>query len=203
MGVAGLAVCGLLAGCGGTRQDAHEPDETFHMEVTHASFPSQQAVASPVTFTIRVHNSGSKTIPNVAITVDSFNYHSNFPELAASSRPVWAVEHGPGTSPHPPVQSVEVSTPGSGQTAYVNTWALGPLAAGETHAFSWLVVPVEPGRHVVHYSVAAGLAGKSRARASNGKLHGTFLVDVAGAPPHTVVNPNTGRVEPGTEPAAP
>lgn len=198
--MAGLAVCGLLAGCGGTQQDAHEPDATFHMEVTHASFPEKQAIASPVTLTIRVHNSGAKTVPNVAITVDSFNYRSKFPELSASSRPVWAVEHGPGLSPHPPVQSVDVSKPGSGQTAYVNTWALGPLAPGATHAFSWLVVPVKSGRHVVHYSVAPGLAGRSRARATNGKLHGTFLVDVAAAPPPTHVNPNTGRVEAGAEP---
>jgi hypothetical protein len=98
------------------------------------------------------------------------------------------------------VQTQEVSQPGSGQTAYVNTWALGPLASGEARTFSWHVVPVKPGAHVVHYSVAAGLAGNAQAQASSGALAGEFAVDIAPAPEVTHVDPNTGKVEPGAAP---
>ncbi|HEX5224100.1 MAG TPA: hypothetical protein VFW29_03115 [Solirubrobacteraceae bacterium] len=198
-----LGTCALLAGCGGSEQTAGEPHETFPMELLHASFPTKQAVARPATLSLVVRNSGSKAIPNVAVTVDSFNYHSNYPQLAASSRPVWAIERGPGSAPTPPVQSEDVSKPGSGQTAYVNTWALGPLAAGATRTFRWQVVAVTAGRHVVSYSVGAGLAGRSGARASKGSLRGSFAVNIAAAPSHRVVNPNTGKVETGSAPASP
>ncbi len=94
-----------------------------------------------------------------------------------------------------------VSPPGGGQTAYVNTWAFGPLAPGKTRALAWYVVPVKPGLWTVHYSVAPGLAGKSKARLPSSRLvNGTFLAHIASAPPLTHVNPNTGHVEVGPAP---
>jgi hypothetical protein len=113
---------------------------------------------------------------------------------------VWAIEQGPGSNARPPVESQEVSQPGSGVTAYVNTWALGPLAAKQTRTFRWVVMPVKAGTHVVHYSVAAGLAGRSRAQASKGSLSGQFEVKIAAKPPSRHVNPNTGKVVPGPAP---
>jgi hypothetical protein len=151
-----------------------------------------------------VRNTGTVLVPNVAITVDSFNYVSSYPELAARNRPVWAIERGPGAIAKPPVESQEVSPPGSGQTAYVNTWALGALAAGQTRTFSWRVVPVKPGAHTVHFRVAAGLSGRARAQlASGGPVQGQFAVDIAPAPPTTYVDPATGRVLEGTAPKNP
>jgi hypothetical protein len=102
------------------------------------------------------------------------------------------------------VQSQDVSTPGSGQTAYVNTWALGPLAPGQTQTFSWLVVAVKPGAHTVRFAVAAGLAGHARAAlSSGGAVQGRFAVDSAPAPPTTHVDPSTGKVLAGAFPASP
>jgi hypothetical protein len=193
-----------LGGCGGTRVDASEPKGQFDVEIVHATFPTKQSIARPATLTIAVRNSGSKTIPDVAVTVDSFNYILNHPELAANKRPVWAIERGPGARANPPVQSVEVSQPGSGQTAYVNTWALGPLAAGATRTFSWHVVAVKPGAHTVRFAVAAGLSGKAKARlASGGPAQGHFDVEIAAAPPLTYVDPNTGKVRTGKAPKTP
>jgi hypothetical protein len=187
-----------LAGCGSSRQDKNEPKGTFAMKVVHASFPTKQAVARPATLTLTVKNTGEHTVPDVAITVDSFAYASKAPELAANARPVWAIEHGPGATAKPPVQSVDVSTPGSAQTAYVNTWALGPLKAGATQSFSWHVVAVKPGAYTVHYTVAAGTSGKAKARAAGGNpLQGQFSVVIAGEPPITHVNPATGKLAPG------
>ncbi len=148
--------------------------------------------------TLRVRNTSTATIPNLAVTVDAFSYVSDFPELASNRRPIWVVEQGPGAIPKRPVQSQAVSPPGGGQTAYVNTWALGPLAPGHSQTFAWRVTPVKPGLYTVHYTIAPGLAGRSRARLAGGAIpHGHFKVAIAPRPPATHVNPETGQVEPG------
>jgi hypothetical protein len=196
----GLAVALLAAGCGGTRQDAHEPAQLYRMQVLAASFQPKQWVAKPTTMGLLVRNNGLRTVPNVAVTVDSFSYASNFPELAARKRPIWVIEQGPGRNAHPPVESVEVSKPGNAQTAYVNTWALGPLPPRSTALFRWVVVPVKPGSYTVHYRVAAGLAGKAKAISLRGPLAGRFDVLIAPKPPSRHVDPNTGKVVPGPAP---
>jgi len=195
----------IVAGCGGgTRQDASEQAGTFTMRVIHASFPAKQSIARDARLVLAVRNTGPGTVPNVAVTVDSFDYASNYPELAANKRPVWVIERGPGAIARPPAESQEVSQPGSGQTAYVNTWALGSLAPGQTRVFSWRVVAVKPGLHIVHYIVAADLAGRAKARlASGAPVHGQFTVYIAPLPPTSHVNPRTGRVERGPYPLIP
>lgn len=202
---AATALALLVAGCGGgASQDAHEPSASYQLQVVHASFPTSQAVARQTKLELQVRNTGSHTLPNVAVTVDSFNYTSNYSELAAGKRPIWAIEQGPGAIASPPVESQEVSPPGGGQTAYVNTWALGALAPGKTQTFTWKVVPVKAGTYTVTYSVAAGLAGKSKAKLSSGApVGGHFTVAIASAPPATHVDPKTGKVVSGVFPTTP
>jgi hypothetical protein len=198
-----VTCCGLLvAGCGGaSRQDAGEPKGTFAMQVLHARFPIAQSIARQTELVLPVHNSGNNTVPNVAVTIDSFDYTSSYPQLAADKRPVWVIERGPGLVAYPPVESEQVSPPGGGQTAYVNTWALGALAPGATRTFVWRVVPVKSGSYTVHYTVAAGLAGKAKAQlSSGGPVQGQFAVHIKPAPAPTHVNPKTGRVEVGQYP---
>ncbi len=197
-----LGVGLTLAGCGGgTRQDAGEPSADFPLRIVHASFPAIQSIARPERMVLAVRNAGTSTVPNLAVTVDSFNYASNYPELASNKRPIWVIEQGPGGIARPPVQSEEVSPAGGGQTNYVNTWALGPLAPGRTQVFVWHVVPVKPGLHVVHFRFAAGLSGKATASLrSGGPAAAAFVVHVAAAPPASHVNPQTGRVEEGAYP---
>jgi hypothetical protein len=194
-----LAAALLASGCGGgTRQDAHEVARTYDMKVLKASFPSKQAISKPATLELEVKNTGSRAVPNVAVTVDSFNYKSNYPGLADNRRPVWAIEQGPGANASPPVESEEVSQPGGGSTAYLNTWALGPLAAGQTRSFVWKVIPVKAGMHTVSFAVGAGLAGKAKARlAGGGAGTGKLTVNIAGSPPLTHVDPKTGKVVTG------
>ncbi len=195
----------LLAACGGgKRADAGEPSGSFPMQVVAARFASAQAVARVTPLELVVRNTGTHAVPNVAVTLDSLLYTEHFPELAADKRPIWVVERGPGAIAVPPVESQEVSVPGGGQTAYVNTWALGPLAAGASRTFRWLLAPVKPGSHVVHYTIAAGLAGRARASTQNGApLRGTLVAQIAPAPPVTHVNPATGKVEAGAAPSSP
>lgn len=197
---AGLSAL-LAAGCGAARQDAHEASRTFAVEVVHHSFPAKQSIARPTQLKLQVRNSGSRTLPNVAITLDSLEYASTYKELADDKRPTWAIERGPGPVPHPPVPTQEVSQLGGAQSAYLNTWALGPLAPGRTQTFLWRLMPVKPGHYVVAYTVNAGLAGKAKAQlASGGAPQGRFTVDIASAPAINHVNPNTGKVAPGTYP---
>jgi hypothetical protein len=198
-----LAVA-IMSGCGSSAQTPAEPSATFTMSIVAASFPATQTIARPARMELAVRNSSGRTMPNVAVSVDSFNYASNHPELAAVNRPVWAIEQGPGARANPPVQSQEASEPGGGQTAYVNTWALGPLPPGGTRTFTWLVMPVKPGLHTVHFLVSAGLGGKARARTASGApVAGRFLVHISAAPPATYVNPRTGRVQRGSGPVIP
>jgi hypothetical protein len=202
--VVGVAM--LASGCGGgTRQDAAEHSATFEMKLVHASFPAKQSIARPTSMELQVQNTGSKTVPDVAVTVDSFDYTiSPLKELAANKRPIWAIEQGPGAIAKAPVETQEVSAPGGGQTAYVNTWALGRLAPGHTATFTWKVVPVKPGTHTVHFAVAAGLSGKAKTKlASGGPANGQFTVDIAPAPAVNHVDPNTGKVAPGAFPSSP
>jgi hypothetical protein len=196
----GLAACG-----GGTRQDAGEPTGTYTVKVLDASFPAKQSIARQTSLSLSVRNSGSKAVPDLAVTLDSFDYTSDYPELAVDKRPVWAIEHGAGsTATSPPVETEEVSTAGSGQTAYVNTWAFGRLAPGATRTLTWHVVPVKSGSYTVHYAIAAGLSGKAKARLESGGLvQGQFAVDIAPKPKLTHVNPDTGTVEVGQFPTTP
>jgi hypothetical protein len=201
-----LAACvPLLAACGGgSRMDAHEPSGTFAMRVVRARFPIRQTLARLTPLELVVRNVGTQTVPNVAVTLDSLLYTEHFPELAANKRPVWVVERGPGAIASPPVETQEVSQPGGGQTAYVNTWALGALLPGASRAFRWLLAPVKPGAHVVHYTVAAGVAGKARASTQSGlPVQGSLPALIGPAPPVTHVNPATGKVEPGAAPSQP
>jgi hypothetical protein len=164
-----FAVAGLIpmAGCGGgERQDAHEPSGNFPVEVVHASFPKKQALALESSLVISLRNAGSDTIPNIAVTVNGFDYRSSQPDLADSERPQFAVNGVPreiGGFPE-----AKDSTPPGCETAYVNTWACGPLKAGKERTFRWSVTPVKAGPYEVKWVVAAGLNGKAKAVSSGG-----------------------------------
>lgn len=204
MGLLGACAALVAGGCGGGSEQSHgEPKRSYEMRIASATFPAKQAMARPAQLSVRVSNESGRTVPNLAISVDSFSYVEKYPELAANKRPIWAVEEGPGTPAKLPVQSQAVSPPGGGQTAYVNTWALGPLKAGSSRTFTWKVVPVKAGSYTVHLAVAAGLAGNARATLKgSGAVTKSLTAEIAPAPPITHVNPSTGKVVPGPFPAS-
>lgn len=175
-----IAAGGLVAGCGGgERQDEDEPEGTFQVEVVEADFPLAQRLAKAETLTIRVRNAGDETIPNVAVTVDSFTTESKQPGLADPQRPVWIVDDGPK----------------GGVTAYTNTWALGEVPRGQERTFTWRATPIRAGNYKVTYRVSAGLDGKAKAQLAGGGVPGgTFDVRIADTPPAATVDPETGRV---------
>jgi hypothetical protein len=210
LAIVGTCSALLVSGCGGGSEQSHgEAKRSYRMRISAATFPAKQSISKPAELRVRVLNEASRTVPQVAITVDSFSYVEKYPELASDKRPIWVVEQGPGTSPALPVQSQAVSPPGGGQTAYVNTWALGPLKAKAARTFTWKVVPVKAGAHSVHLTVSAGLAGNAKAtlagRSPNGggAVTSSLSAQIAPAPPSRHVDPSTGRVTPGAFSAGP
>ena len=114
MVVPAVLTAALVSGCGGSEQNAHEAKAVFPVKIVQASFPALQAIARNEKLVLKVRNTGTQTMPNVAVTMDSFSYVSTYPGLAANQRPVWIVNEGPGTIPKRPVQSVTVDPPGGG-----------------------------------------------------------------------------------------
>lgn len=199
------AACALaIAGCGGAKQDAQEPNATYTVALTRASFPARQAIARPTKLAITVTNKGAKALPDVAVTVDSLTYRATKPpKLADPERPTWIVYDGPGPVAKPAVESEEITRAGGADTANTHTWALGRLAPGASKTFDWKLLPVVSGVKTIHYEVAAGLNGKAKAElAGGGRANGAFVVHIAPAPPNVHVNPETGAIAQGTYRAA-
>ena len=190
-----IAALVAVSGCGGESQDANETEGTYRLEVADASFPAEQSIAEPTTMRIQVRNPEQRTVPNVAVTVETkgakagdgvtaFGQKSDDARLADSSRPIWILDEEPK----------------GGTSAYANTWSLGPLKGGQTKTFEWKLTAVEPGRYALAYRVAPGLDGKARLAAGS-KARGTFTVQVADDPVPARVN-SKGEVVRGEEAGA-
>ena len=160
-GVAALAGCG-----GGERQDEDEPEGDFAVEVVEASFPEEQKLAKSSNLVLTVRNAGNRTVPNIAVTVDGFNVRRSNPELADPERPQFVMNGVPreiGGFPE-----AKDASPLGCDTAYVNTWACGPLAEGRQRTFRWSVTAVKAGDFEINWRVAAGLDGKAKAVGAGG-----------------------------------
>jgi hypothetical protein len=180
MAAAALLASSALAGCGGgSPQDENEPEGDFPVAISQASFPRSQGLGQTSPFSVSVRNTGSETIPDVAVTVDGFANPDAVPGSADPARPLWVVNAGPlGAT-----------------TAYVNTWTLGPLRPGQQRRFTWSVTATVPGTHTVSYRAGAGLHGKARAVAEGGGApSGSVTVRVTRRPRETTVDPETNEL---------
>jgi hypothetical protein len=187
----------VVAGCGsGPRQDESEHEGSYKLEVTGARFPASQAIAQDALMVVRVHNADTKAAPNVAVTVETdpaksgagmaaFGQRVDDDRLADPERPIWVVNEGPS----------------GGDSAATNTWALGPLRAGQTKTFIWKVTAVQAGNYTIHYRISPGLTGKAKL-ASGGRTDGQFQVRIDKKPVPARVDDN-GNVVRGQKPGAP
>jgi hypothetical protein len=221
-----LRSCGILAAlaagvsvsaCGsGARQDASEPNGNFPVEAS-AHWTTNQHLSQHTQLVITATNTGTKTVPNVAVTITdvangvqapAFQKLLQQPGLASQARAVWVVDRAPdpASSSQQCPQNFNPETytgsnysscsggPGGAVTAYTNTWALGQLAPGKSVTFSWHVTAVKAGTYVVNWRIVAGLNGKARAvTAAGGAPRGSFTINVATAPQQAYVN-NNGQV---------
>jgi hypothetical protein len=205
---AALAAGAALAACGsGARQDANAPSGTFPVQVTAAKWTRFQRLAQHTDLVIAVRNTGSKTIPNLSVSicnttcrypapvgqgtsVEAFAAYLKMPGLASHSRPVWVIDRPPGPCGY--------SCRNGGQGAYVsanaNTWQSGSLKPGATATYSWRLTAVQAGRYIVAYQVAGDLYGKAKTVLPGGVTpQGTFPVTVLRAPGQSFVN-SSGKV---------
>ncbi len=174
-----LAAC--VGGCGGSgeMQDANETAGDYEVAISQASFPRRQGLGESSKLKITVQNVGTREIPNVTMTVNGLNYRTTEPGVADPERPFWVVNLGPV----------------NGTTAYVNTWALGPLAAGDERQFVWSLSATQAGTRTLEYRAGAGLNGKARAVTADGGIPaGTLTVNVTRRPQDSSVDPATGQV---------
>jgi hypothetical protein len=174
--IAATLLCGLaLAACGEERQDADAPSGRFDLDVTTASFPAEQRIAQASTLRLDVENTGDRAIPNLAVTVETapgedgqapvaFGQSTDDPTLAASARPVWIVDEGPT----------------GGDSAYTNTWAVGPLGEGQSRTVEWRLTAAKAGRYTVGWRVAPALEGD--VSLGDGRTEGEFDVTIADDP---------------------
>ena len=196
-----VVLAGLIAatGCGGgERQDADEPEGEFPVQVLNASFPERQKLAQSSSLVITVRNAGTETIPNIALTVDGFNYRRDDPDLADRERPRFAVNGVPVEIAGFP--EAKDATPRGCDTAYVNTWACGPLRPDAQTTFRWSVTAVRAGPFKVDWRVAAGLDGKANAVSAGGgpAPSGSFAGSVSSKAPQTRIGEDGRTVVSGS-----
>ena len=175
-----LATSAVLAGCGGGEKSGaqfdNEPAGDYPVEVLSADFPAKQTIAETYDLELAVRNSGDKTIPAMAVTINlpgedstlAFAYRDDQVGLAQPQRPVWVLEEG-----YPKLAGT-VGRGGTG-TANKRTFNFGEVEAGDTAEMVWRVTAVKPGAHKLSYEVYAGLSGESNA------------LDAAGEPPTGVL----------------
>jgi hypothetical protein len=222
IGVLGVLLAAGVASCGGSRQDANEPEGDFPVSIVSADFPSRQKLAENTNLTLAVANTGDQTIPNLAITIfttsnastgesttttgaTSTGTTSTSEELptAQGSFSVRSAQEGLAI-PFRPVWILEEgypklegeTAPAGAEAAQTDTYAFGELAPNATKRIVWNVTPVQGGTYTVHYRVAAGLQGKAKAVTADGSVpEGEFVVRISTAPPQTRVD-NSGKVVP-------
>jgi hypothetical protein len=198
--VLGLAACGDKP-----RQDADEPAGDFPVAVNTAKFATEQRLAETSNLELDIENVGDEQIPDLAVTIYTgdvkgggpFSIRSDQPGLADPNRPVWILENGfpkllePGEDE---ADLADAATAGA-EAAQTDTFAFGPLAAGESKRIFWQVTPVVAGTYTVHYELAAGLNGKAKAVTDDGSpVEGEFVVTISDKPPQARVN-EAGQVE--------
>jgi hypothetical protein len=197
-----LSACG---GSSGERQDVNEPAGEFPVEVTQARFPTRQRLAETSDLELSVENIGDEQIDDLAVTIcldaceadGSFSLRSEQAGLASPNRPVWILEQDYPKLLEPGVDEKDLDDePTAGaEAAQTNTFSFGPMAPGDEISPVWRVTPVRGGTYTVHYEIAAGLTGKSKAvTADGGPAEGSFVVTITSKPPKATVTPS-GKVE--------
>lgn len=196
-----MTVAALLTACGGeSSSDANEPTGTFPVEVTTASFPTEQRLGQTSLLRLGIRNTGERTVPNLTITIviggkEGVNSSIPFairdpqPELAQPDRPVWVLS---ATYP----RLAGSSDPGGASTSNPKTFAFGKLKPGETTEAVWKLSAVRAGKYTLIYRVDAGLSGSAKAETKGDVAPGgSFATEITPALPETEVTDSGEVVE--------
>ena len=184
----GVADCSLPAG-GGRPPGRKRAERQLHRRGPGRELPRLAAARrSTRSLVIAVRNTGTKTIPNIAVTImQSRSYagtaaqafgtaaspRPHMPCLASHSRPIWIIDRPPG----PCAYSCLNGRPGRGRHRVLeHVGARARSRRDSTATFDWGVTvgrhhasvqspPAKRARRRSQRQVAAGLDGKAKARA--------------------------------------
>lgn len=176
-----------LAACGDEpSSDANEPEGTYRVRVTDASFATKQQLGQTYLLELGIRNTGGKTIPALTVNVSikgkegqgstlPFGIRDPQPDLAQPDRPVWVLaEHYP--------KFVGSSEPGGAGTSNPKTFDFGPLKAGASADLVWKLSAVRSGSYTLLYAIDAGLSGAAKAETGGGVAPGgSFTVNISSA----------------------
>ncbi len=196
-----MAAAALLGACGGTSSSSDdEPEGTFHVKVTEASFPTQQKLGQTALLQLGIRNTGKRTVPGLAVTftiAGKRGGESSIPfavrdpqtELASPDRPVWVL-----AATYPRLHGS--SQPGGTSTSNRRTFSFGELKPGATTRAIWKLSAVRPGKYTILYQINAGLSSRAKAKTTGGVAPGgSFTAQISEALPETEVNDSGELVE--------
>jgi hypothetical protein len=204
--IAALSIAVSACGNDKPRQDADEPEGNFPVAVNAAKFPTDQRLAQTSDLRLEIENTGQDAVPNLAVTIwtgdqkggGSFSVASEQPGLADPNRPVWILEENfpkLATDSDESVADLDAAPSAGADVAQTDTFAFGPLDAGDSRDIVWRVTPVQAGTYTLHYELSAGLNGKAKAVGEDGSpVEGEFVVTITDKPARATVGAN-GQVE--------
>lgn len=202
-----LMAAAITVGCGSSepRQDAGEPTGDFPVEVVEAKLPEKQRLAETSNLVLEVRNSGSETIPDLSVTINtrasdlsaeqagiangSFSIRVDREDVAVQTRPIWILNEG-----WPKLNGSATSA--GAQRAQTNTYSFGELGPGQSATMTWNLNAVAAGDYTVAWVVAAGLSGKAKAVDAAGQsVEGEIQVEIQSKPAKVRVD-DQGEVVP-------
>ena len=167
------------------------------MKLVSATFPQNQSLAKDSTMEIVVQNAGQKMIPTISVTVKcgpglggSFSTAASDTDAADPQRPQFVVNKIPTATErvNPPLDPAPLER----SSAFVDTYPLGPLAAGRSATFRWDVSAVKAGPYKLCWRVNAGLYGKAKAVpvSSSAPISGEFKGTISRKAPQAKIGPD-------------
>ena len=190
----------MLAACGESSSDANQPSGKYPVEVTTASFPTEQRLGQTSLLRIGVRNSGRRALPALSVTftiagkegansVLPFGIRDPQPGLAQSTRPVWVLAQG-----YPRLAGS--TAPAGAATSNAKTFSFGPLRPGDTTEAVWKLSAVKAGHFDLLFAIDAGLSGSAKAETKSGAAPGgSFATEITAALPETEVTDSGEIVE--------
>lgn len=142
-----LTVAMMLAGCGGSRQDADAPSGKWEVSVLEWKFAKKQPLGTPQNFELKVRNEDSRAIPELILTISGLKTVVYQPGAASDVRPIWLpkdVDYGVVTPYNSPLQM---------------SFNLGPLDPGAIETYTLNLTPLRRGSHEVGYRLSPSLFG--------------------------------------------
>lgn len=182
----------MLSACGaGPRQDANEPRANFNVSA-NASWASSQHLAQHTILQIKATNTGSKPIPDIAVTicnvtcsysqsalqngqstsVQAFGYKLSMQGLANDSRPAWIVDQAPDPKTAPCPKTVNEDQYNGPD---FSTCSGGPGGAVTAYSNTWALGQLAPGQtatfdwHVTAVQAGTHIVAWQIAAGLNGK----------------------------------